>query len=130
MRPSSPANYEASGKDFNFVLIEKENAPIKKETERLAMAKDSGKQFVSAAPSSGINKHYDRFCSAPAPVQMLQMTRSGKHLLCLIFRKLLNCENSRQQLSVSLSLLLSKYEAKKINFWNQSLPTQKRGWYP
>lgn len=74
VRPSSPANYEASGKDFNFVLIEKENAPIKKETERLAMAKDSGKQFVSAAPSSGINTYYDRFCSAQAPVQMVQET--------------------------------------------------------
>lgn len=52
VRPSSPINDEASGKDFNYVLIEKENSPVKKETERLVMAKDTGKQFMSAAPTS------------------------------------------------------------------------------
>lgn len=52
VRPSSPITDEASGKDFKFVLIEKENAPIKKETERLVMAKDTGKQFMSAASAS------------------------------------------------------------------------------
>uniref|UniRef100_A0A8C8A0W2 Uncharacterized protein n=1 Tax=Oryzias sinensis TaxID=183150 RepID=A0A8C8A0W2_9TELE len=51
-RPSSSANHEALGKDSNFVLIEKENAPIKKETERLVMDKDTGKQFMTAAPST------------------------------------------------------------------------------
>uniref|UniRef100_A0A3Q1HBF7 Uncharacterized protein n=1 Tax=Anabas testudineus TaxID=64144 RepID=A0A3Q1HBF7_ANATE len=51
-QPSSPINDEASGKDFNYVLIEKENSPVKKETERLVMAKDTGKQFMSAAPTS------------------------------------------------------------------------------
>lgn len=50
MRPSSPTYDEASGKDFKFVLIEKENAPVKKETERLVMTKDTGKQFMSAEP--------------------------------------------------------------------------------
>uniref|UniRef100_A0A3Q2QBD9 Uncharacterized protein n=1 Tax=Fundulus heteroclitus TaxID=8078 RepID=A0A3Q2QBD9_FUNHE len=48
-KPSSPISYETPGKDFNFVLIEKENAPVRKETERLVMAKDTGKQFVSTA---------------------------------------------------------------------------------
>ncbi|MEQ2162581.1 hypothetical protein GOODEAATRI_021251 [Goodea atripinnis] len=52
VRPSSPTSYEASGKDLNFVLIEKENAPVKKETERLVMAKDTGKQFVSTSPAA------------------------------------------------------------------------------
>lgn len=52
VRPSSPTNDEASGKDFKFVLIEKENAPVKKETERLIMTKDTGKQFMSPAPPS------------------------------------------------------------------------------
>lgn len=52
VRPSSPTSYETSGKDFNLVLVEKENAPIKKETERLVMAKDTGKQFVSTAPAT------------------------------------------------------------------------------
>lgn len=52
VRPSSPINDEASGKDFKYVLIEKENSPVKKETERLVMAKDTGKQFMSAAPTS------------------------------------------------------------------------------
>ncbi|MEQ2280292.1 hypothetical protein AMECASPLE_018279 [Ameca splendens] len=52
VRPSSPTSYEASGKDLNFVLIEKENAPVKKETERLVMAKDTGKQFVSNSPAA------------------------------------------------------------------------------
>lgn len=52
VRPSSPINDEASGKDFKFVLIEKENAPVKKETERLVKTKDTGKQFMSALPAS------------------------------------------------------------------------------
>uniref|UniRef100_A0A3P9HU52 Uncharacterized protein n=1 Tax=Oryzias latipes TaxID=8090 RepID=A0A3P9HU52_ORYLA len=51
-RPRSSANHEALGKDSNYVLIEKENAPIKKETERLVMDKDTGKQFMTAAPST------------------------------------------------------------------------------
>lgn len=61
VRPSSPINDEASGKDFKFVLIEKENIPLKKETERLVTTKDTGKQFMSApAPSStfGMTKWY------------------------------------------------------------------------
>ena len=60
VRPSSPTYDEASGKDFKFVLIEKENAPIKKETERLVMTKDTGKQFMSAAPVgvSGNTNYY------------------------------------------------------------------------
>lgn len=60
VRPGSPTNDEASSKDFKFVLIEKENAPVKKETERLVMAKDTGKQFMSAAPSAstGTTKYY------------------------------------------------------------------------
>ncbi|KAK5900000.1 hypothetical protein CesoFtcFv8_009418 [Champsocephalus esox] len=49
VRPSSPINDESPGKDFKFVLIEKENAPVKKETERLVMTKDTGKQFMSTA---------------------------------------------------------------------------------
>ena len=58
--PSSPINDEASSKDFKFILIEKENAPVKKETERLVMTKDTGKQFMSAAPSTsaGTTKYY------------------------------------------------------------------------
>lgn len=51
VRPSSPTGDEASGKDFKFVLTEKENAPIKP-TERLVVVKDTGKQFMSAAPAS------------------------------------------------------------------------------
>lgn len=51
VRPSSPTADEAMGKDFKFVLIEKENAPLKKETERLVVTKDTGKQFMSAAPA-------------------------------------------------------------------------------
>lgn len=43
---------ETSGKDLKFVLIEKENAPTKKETERLVTTKDTGKMFMSAAPAS------------------------------------------------------------------------------
>lgn len=61
VRPSSPTIDETtSGKDFKFVLIEKENAPVKKETERLVMTKDTGKQFMSAAPAAttaGTMKH-------------------------------------------------------------------------
>lgn len=52
VRPGSPTNDEASGKDFKFVMVEKENAPVKKETERLIMTKDTGKQFMSAAPAA------------------------------------------------------------------------------
>lgn len=51
VRPSSPFNEDASGKDFKFVLLEKENAPVKKETERLMMTKDTGKHFMSARPA-------------------------------------------------------------------------------
>ena len=60
VRPGSPTTDEASGKDFGFVLIEKENAPVRKETERLVMTKDTGKQFMSAAPAStsGNTKYY------------------------------------------------------------------------
>lgn len=60
VRPSSPTNDEASGKDFKFVLIEKENMPVRKETERLVMTKDTGKQFMSAVPAStsGNIKYY------------------------------------------------------------------------
>ena len=61
VRPSSPTNQEAPGKDFNFVMIEK--APVKKETERLVMAIDTGKQFMSAAPgsNSGTTKYYHSY---------------------------------------------------------------------
>lgn len=61
VRTSSPAHdLEASAKDFKFVLIEKENVPVNKETERLVMTKDTGKQFMSAAPASasGNTKYY------------------------------------------------------------------------
>lgn len=60
VRPSSPISDEASGKDFKFVLIEKENTPVKKDTERLVMTKDTGKTFLSAAPvsASGNTEYY------------------------------------------------------------------------
>lgn len=51
MSPSSPTHEEASAKDLKFVMIEKENAPVN-QTERLVMTKDTGKQFMSAAPAS------------------------------------------------------------------------------
>ncbi|XP_023287174.1 collagen alpha-1(XVII) chain-like isoform X2 [Seriola lalandi dorsalis] len=51
VRPGISSNGEASGKDFKFVLIEKENMPVKKETERLITTKDTGKLFMSAAPA-------------------------------------------------------------------------------
>ncbi|KAL4625028.1 collagen alpha-1(XVII) chain-like [Arapaima gigas] len=35
-------------KDYKFLLLEKENIPVKKDTELLIMSKDSGKQFTSA----------------------------------------------------------------------------------
>lgn len=55
VRSDSPVhNLEASGKDFKLMLIEKENTPVHKETERLVMTKDSGKQFMVAAPASGL----------------------------------------------------------------------------
>lgn len=57
MRPSSPSTDEASGKDFKFVMIEKDNAPVKKETERLVTTKDTGKQFMSAAPAGNNQKN-------------------------------------------------------------------------
>lgn len=63
VRPSSPAHdLEASSKDFKFVLIEKDNASVK-ETERLVMAKDTGKQFMSAAPLSTSGNTWYYFCS-------------------------------------------------------------------
>lgn len=52
----SPAfDPEGSAKDFKFVLMEKENAPDKKETEKLVMNIDSGKQFIysSTADTAG-----------------------------------------------------------------------------
>lgn len=60
VRPSSPIYDDASGKDVKFVLIEKENAPVKKATERLVVTKDTGKHFMSAAPAStsGNTKYY------------------------------------------------------------------------
>uniref|UniRef100_A0A8C3AJA7 Uncharacterized protein n=1 Tax=Cyclopterus lumpus TaxID=8103 RepID=A0A8C3AJA7_CYCLU len=48
VRPSSD---DASGRDFKFVLIEKDNVAARKEAERLVMTKDTGKQFMSAAPA-------------------------------------------------------------------------------
>lgn len=64
VRPGSPINDEASGKDFKYVLIEKDNVPLKKESERLIMAKDTGKQFMSAAPTtvSGNFKYFYLLC--------------------------------------------------------------------
>lgn len=55
VRADSPVHdLEASGKDFKLMLIEKENAPLHKETERLVMTKEPGKQFMAAAPASGL----------------------------------------------------------------------------
>lgn len=51
-RPSLSSADETSGKDFKFVLIEKDNAPVRKETERLVTTKDTGKMFMSAAPAT------------------------------------------------------------------------------
>ena len=46
--PSSPTpSDDVFSKDFKFMLLEKDNAPVKKETERLIMSKDSGKQFTA-----------------------------------------------------------------------------------
>lgn len=50
--PSSPSYDDTLSKDFKFVLVEKENTPVKKESERLVMTKDTGKQFMSAAPTT------------------------------------------------------------------------------
>lgn len=52
VRPRSPSIDEPLGKDFKFTMIEKDNTPVKKETERLVMTKDTGKQFMSAAPAT------------------------------------------------------------------------------
>uniref|UniRef100_A0A8C6SQG3 Uncharacterized protein n=1 Tax=Neogobius melanostomus TaxID=47308 RepID=A0A8C6SQG3_9GOBI len=52
VRPGSPIRDESITKDYKFVFVEKENAPVKKETEGLIMAKDTGKTFMSSAPSS------------------------------------------------------------------------------
>lgn len=55
VRSDSPVHdLEASGKDFKLMLIEKENAPVHKEAERRVMTKESGKQFMAAAPASGL----------------------------------------------------------------------------
>lgn len=67
VRPSSPSTDEASGKDFKFVMIEKDNAPVKKETERLVTTKDTGKQFMSAAPAGNNQKQLIQGSSAWKP---------------------------------------------------------------
>uniref|UniRef100_A0A672ZUD4 Uncharacterized protein n=1 Tax=Sphaeramia orbicularis TaxID=375764 RepID=A0A672ZUD4_9TELE len=52
VRAGSPTKDDSSSKDFKYVLIEKENSAVKKESEGLIMAKDSGKHFMSAAPGT------------------------------------------------------------------------------
>lgn len=57
----SPAfDPEGSAKDFKFVLMEKENAPDKKEAEKLVMNIDSGKQFIysTTADTAGKCKYH------------------------------------------------------------------------
>lgn len=55
MRSDSPI-HEPDGpvKDFKLMLSERESSALHKETERLVMTKDSGKQFMAAAPASGL----------------------------------------------------------------------------
>ena len=56
--PRSPSADDGPGKDFKFVMLEKENAPIKKESERLVATKVTAKQFMSAPTSdSTFGKH-------------------------------------------------------------------------
>ena len=51
--PSSPTGDDVFAKDFRFTSLEKDNAPIKKETERLVMTtKDTGKMFSSDPTST------------------------------------------------------------------------------
>uniref|UniRef100_A0A3B1IW36 Uncharacterized protein n=1 Tax=Astyanax mexicanus TaxID=7994 RepID=A0A3B1IW36_ASTMX len=52
--PSSPVTTDdVFGKDYRFMLIEKDNVAVKKETERLIKSKDSGKHFTSTTSTSG-----------------------------------------------------------------------------
>lgn len=55
MRADSPVHDpDVSAKDFKLMLSERENTGLHKEAERLVMTKDSGKQFMAAAPASGL----------------------------------------------------------------------------
>lgn len=85
VRPGSPIKDEFSSKDFKFVLVEKENAPVKKETEGRSMAKDTGKTFMSAGSLSlmGINHHHYYYVT---PFTSLFTAIQD---LCLCFRWLL-----------------------------------------
>lgn len=38
-----------------FIIVEKENLPVKKDTEVLVLSKDSGKQFSSISGKTGTN---------------------------------------------------------------------------
>lgn len=40
-----------------YLTSEKENIPVKRETEELILTKDSGKQFTSSAPNGKAGKH-------------------------------------------------------------------------
>ena len=61
MSPSGPTHEEASAKDLKFVMIEKENSPVN-QTERLVMTKDTGKQFMTAAPASASGNTEYHYC--------------------------------------------------------------------
>uniref|UniRef100_A0A4W4H057 Uncharacterized protein n=1 Tax=Electrophorus electricus TaxID=8005 RepID=A0A4W4H057_ELEEL len=54
--PSSPGPADdVFAKDYKFMLLEKENTPAKKESERLVMSKNSGKQFTSTTSANGLS---------------------------------------------------------------------------
>jgi len=44
---------DAYKRDYKFMVSEKENAPAKRDTETLILAKDSGKQFTSSGVHVG-----------------------------------------------------------------------------
>lgn len=53
MRADSPVHDpDVSAKDFKLMLSERESTGL--HTERLVMTKDSGKQFMAAAPASSL----------------------------------------------------------------------------
>jgi len=55
--PSSPiTSDDVFVKDGKFIAIGKENVAAKKETERLIMSKNTGKQFVSSTTSAGAGR--------------------------------------------------------------------------
>lgn len=55
--PSSPiTSDDVFAKDGKFIAIGKENVAAKKETERLIMSKNIGKQFVTSTTSAGAGR--------------------------------------------------------------------------